>query len=304
MNYKEFVDLLHTDIALSVVILILILFGLTILSSQFFGFEDRLKGLWRERESESPTDHALQGLLKAIPAKYTTNALIVIDEDGKVRSWNKGAELMFGYTEKDMYDKDLSIIIPERYRRAHLEGIKRFKDTNNSSVLGRPLFLEGKKKDGTEFPIEITIYVDKSITNVTYISAVIVDRSEYMDLQRKNSMILNSYVNYERIAKIGGWEWDLTTDHVNLTSGFAEIFELDITDIHTSEVLMKRIHIEDRKRVNDAIQTAYENRQPYETRYRIRKNNDKVVDILVRGEPVIDSSDNLCGFKGIVKVLN
>ena len=96
------------------------------------------------------------GLLQAI-ADSTTDALIAIDEDGKVIEWNRAAEAIFGFSEKEMLGSSLNMVIPERYRNAHDAGLERVNSGGDRHVIGQAVRLEGKRKDGSEFPLELTV---------------------------------------------------------------------------------------------------------------------------------------------------
>ncbi len=88
-------------------------------------------------------------------------AIISSDIEGKIIFWNKAAEKMFGYAREEIIAKELKTIMPERYRSAHLKGLKRVAETGKTRIMNRSMELAGLRKDGTEFPIELTISVWK-----------------------------------------------------------------------------------------------------------------------------------------------
>ncbi len=85
------------------------------------------------------------------------DAIITADSDGNIIAWNKGAEKIFGYSEKEMLAKPLTTIMPERFHKAHLEGIKRISTGGETRVIGKTVELVGLRKDGSEFPIELSL---------------------------------------------------------------------------------------------------------------------------------------------------
>jgi PAS domain S-box-containing protein len=95
-------------------------------------------------------------LLQAI-ADTTTDALIAIDDSGKVIEWNRAAENIFGFPEKEMLGSSLNMVIPERYRNLHDQGLERVNSGGEQHVIGKAVRLEGKRKDGSEFPLELTV---------------------------------------------------------------------------------------------------------------------------------------------------
>jgi PAS domain S-box-containing protein len=85
------------------------------------------------------------------------DAIILMDESGNIIFWNRGAELIFGYRKSEVLNKPLTIIMPDKYREAHTGGLQRFLKTGMKKVIGRVIEMEGQKKNGDLFPIEISI---------------------------------------------------------------------------------------------------------------------------------------------------
>ncbi len=84
------------------------------------------------------------------------DAIILADSDGNIISWNKGAQTIFGYEEEEVMGKPLTILMPERYRDAHLKGLERVRRTGKSNYIGKISELHGLRKDGSEFPLELS----------------------------------------------------------------------------------------------------------------------------------------------------
>ncbi len=85
------------------------------------------------------------------------DAIISADNDGMITGWNKGARIIFGYDEEEVLGKSLTVLMPERYRGAHVQGLERFKTTGEAKVIGRTVELHGLRKSGAEFPIELSL---------------------------------------------------------------------------------------------------------------------------------------------------
>ncbi len=85
------------------------------------------------------------------------DAIISADSSGNICSWNRGARLIFGYTEEEVLGKPVSMLMPERYRQEHQAGIERVNTTGQTRMIGRVVELHGLRKDGTEFPLELSL---------------------------------------------------------------------------------------------------------------------------------------------------
>jgi PAS domain S-box-containing protein len=90
-------------------------------------------------------------------ANSTTDALIAIDQAGRIASWNQAAESIFGYPADEVIGRSLHVIIPERFRALHDQGLERVGSGGARHVIGHAVELAGLRKDGTEFPMELTL---------------------------------------------------------------------------------------------------------------------------------------------------
>jgi PAS domain S-box-containing protein len=90
-------------------------------------------------------------------AESANDAIMTSDITGKITFWNKHAETMFGYSEKEAVGQLLTILMPDKYHKAHREGLDRFLRTGKARIIGKVVELEAIRKDGNEFPIELTL---------------------------------------------------------------------------------------------------------------------------------------------------
>ncbi len=86
------------------------------------------------------------------------DAIIMMNNEGNILYWNEAAERIFGYTEEEIIGKKLhETIVPERFHEDILKGFKRFQETGQGAAIGKTLELAAVRKDGTEFPIELSL---------------------------------------------------------------------------------------------------------------------------------------------------
>lgn len=86
------------------------------------------------------------------------DAIISMDMDGKVKTWNKRAETIFGWSSSDILGKTLTdTIVPPRYRELHKKGLERFLATGKTTVINQQIEIYALHRDGFEFPVEISI---------------------------------------------------------------------------------------------------------------------------------------------------
>ena len=90
------------------------------------------------------------------------DAVLIIDNQGKVSYWNNSAEKIFGYSAQEALGKKLNtFLVPKRYQAAFKDGCSKFRMTGKGTSTGKTLELEATRKDGTEIPIELSISVIK-----------------------------------------------------------------------------------------------------------------------------------------------
>lgn len=110
---------------------------------------------------------------KSAVLESSLDAIITIDEASTIIEWNPGAERIFGYTQEEIIGKSLvDSIIPEPYREAHNQGLKRYRETGTGPILGKRLELPALRKDGSEFPTELWIVPIKSRGQILFSSAL------------------------------------------------------------------------------------------------------------------------------------
>ena len=116
-------------------------------------------------------DQALRGSEARVRAVLDSaiSAVLVIDAAGRVIDWNARAETMFGWTRNEAVGLQLvDTIIPPRYREEHQRGMKHFLASGKGPVLNRIIELSALRRDGNEFPVELSISPLKTGEVVTF----------------------------------------------------------------------------------------------------------------------------------------
>lgn len=81
--------------------------------------------------------------------------IVTIDENSNILFANREMEKLFGYTQKELITAKLTIIIPERLRQRHEEGIRRYMSTRQRNISWDGVILPAVHKDGTEFKVHV-----------------------------------------------------------------------------------------------------------------------------------------------------
>lgn len=89
---------------------------------------------------------------------FAHDAIIMIDDEGKVSFWNEAATRIFGFTQEEAMHQILhELITPQRYLQDHRKAFGDFRKTGQGAAIGKTLELAAQRKDGSEFPIELSL---------------------------------------------------------------------------------------------------------------------------------------------------
>ncbi|WP_230209879.1 sensor domain-containing protein [Solemya velum gill symbiont] len=90
--------------------------------------------------------------------KYAVDGAILIDESSLIKSFSPAAEKLFGYTEKEVFGKNISMLMPQPFQEEHDGYVKRYLDTGKGRIIGvGPREVSALKKDGSVIPIDLVI---------------------------------------------------------------------------------------------------------------------------------------------------
>ena len=103
------------------------------------------------RESEAALARS-EAYSKAIVAT-AAEGIITLDRKGRIESFNRAAEKMFGYTADELIGRDVNILMPEPFRSDHTGYVERYTETGEGSIIGKGREVPARRKDGSIFPI-------------------------------------------------------------------------------------------------------------------------------------------------------
>ena len=119
------------------------------------------------------------------------DAIITIDEKGVIQSSNPGTERIFGFSSQELIGKNISELAAEPYRSGHDAYLANFLDTGNAKIIGKPREVEGRKKSGIVFPMDLTV-TELRVNNERLFLGIVRDITERKEMDRLKSEFIST----------------------------------------------------------------------------------------------------------------
>jgi len=199
-------------------------------------FNQMLARIQGQNEALSESEARVRAVLNS-----ALSAVVVIDSNGKIADWNARAENMFGWTHAEALGREIAeTIIPPHYREAHRNGLKHFLATGEGPVLNRPVELSAMRRDGGEFPVELSVNALKTGEVITF-CGFITDITERKQADEKLRSQLSRLNLLSRTTRAIGERLDLASIFQVVVRSLEENLPIDFGCIclydHAKEVL-------------------------------------------------------------------
>ena len=153
-------------------------------------YREAVTGL-KEREAR------LISILETAP-----DAILTIDENGLIESFNAAATRLFGYAPSEVIGQNVKILMPSPYHEEHDGYLARYKTTGEKRIIGSGRVVTGRRRDGTTFPMELTVG-EVWIGKRRLFTGFVHDITEYQGAKRQLLELQSELLHVSRLSAMG-----------------------------------------------------------------------------------------------------
>lgn len=176
------------------------------------------------------SEHKLTTLLQ-----NTHDCIISIDEHGTMKFFNKAAEDTFGYKSEEVIGKNVSLLMPKNHQKNHNSYIKQYIDTGEKRVINIERELIGKRKDGTEFQMSLSVSETRLDARLLFVGSI-TDITSRKEKENQLALFANAFASSKEPMCI----LDINLKIIQKNQAFDNVF---VYDSHGNNVAISQLFL-------------------------------------------------------------
>lgn len=231
-------------------------------------------------------------------AESANEAVIIADKHGKMIYLNKSTERIFGYKKNELLGKPIRVLMPERFLKSFRESFSRFMTDHVSYILGKNTEMAGKRKDGSEFPLELSLSNWETRSGI-YFTGIIRDITERKLSEERIKQSEKQLKDAQHLAHLGSFEWNIKSNKMTWSEESYNIYGITQNEFKgTFEAFLKCVHPEDRRFVKRTIESTNKEGKTFGMEIRIVRPDKEERILFTRGEYESDEEGTIVKLLG------
>jgi PAS domain S-box-containing protein len=224
------------------------------------------------------------------------DAILSVDLAGVILSWNRGAERIYGYSAEEAVGKSVAMVIPPDHPDEMAEIVtllRRGEGVEHYTT-------ERTRKDGQRISISLTVSpILNGAGEVVAASSIARDITGQVHAEEALRKSEGALKEAQRIAQIGSWDWDATTDTIAWSEEYYRIYNVD-PNVPVPSYLehLKMYTRESAERLAAEVAITMQTGQPYELELELANPDAARRWSFVRGEAKYDADGQIAGLRG------
>lgn len=238
-------------------------------------------------------EEQFRGLLESAP-----DAMVIADKSGRIVLVNSQTEKTFGYGREELLGQPIEILMPAAFRQDHPQHQAAYQQNPHVRPVGVGLDLYGIRRDGSHFPVEISLSPLHTESGILVTAAVrdITERRRAEEQLRESE---HQLAEAQKIAHLGSWAWDVASNTIIWSAELYRIYGLRPHELNPSfEGFLARVHPDDEAYVRQVIRQALQNAEPITYFHRIVRPDGAIRMLQARGEVIVDGVGNVTQIVG------
>ena len=243
----------------------------------------------------------------AAVVESSSDAIITATLDGTIRTWNAGAERIYGYSSQEAIGAHGEMLTPgPRERELQRDLATRV----CAGEIVEPMEVQRRRRDGGLIDMSVTVSPvrdpDGVVIGISSVGRDITERTRAeQELARSRDLLRQA----EELAQMGSWEWDIARDQITWSEGLYRIFKMTPEDAHapaTAEEtipfgLAHRVSPEDRESMREALDRTVSTLTRVVAQFRAIRSDGRVRVLDWHADPIVDASGTAVKVIGIVR---